>query len=262
MVGVIVVIAFTLLGGGGGGFDIPAGVRPGDAGADRRADAGGPGPGRGPASDFSTYVFNDVQGTWERTFEAAGRPYERAKLVFYSGAREHGVRLGDLGRRPVLLPRATSTSTSTSPSTATWSASSAPRGDFAWAYVIAHEVGHHVQQQLGTSGEVEQIRRSDPDRANDASVRLELQADCYAGVWASTVFDAARAGRPRRGAHRLRGGRRRPDAVARRPPGEPGHVHARLVRAAARLVRARPRARRARPTATRSRRTTWSPTAI
>ena len=67
-------------------------------------------------------------------------------------------------------------------------------GDFAWAYVIAHEVGHHVQQQLGTSGEVDRIRRSDPDRANEASVRLELQADCYAGVWASTVFDPLEAG--------------------------------------------------------------------
>ena len=63
-------------------------------------------------------------------------------------------------------------------------------GDFAWAYVIAHEVGHHVQQQLGTSDEVNRIRREDPDRANDASVRLELQADCYAGVWAYTVFEA------------------------------------------------------------------------
>ena len=63
-------------------------------------------------------------------------------------------------------------------------------GDFAWAYVIAHEVGHHVQQQLGTSDEVERLRREQPDEANALSVRLELQADCYAGVWAHSVYAA------------------------------------------------------------------------
>ena len=99
--------------------------------------------------------------------------------------------------------------------------------------MIAHELGHHVQQQLGTSDEVSRIRRDDPDRANDASVRLELQADCYAGVWARGVFEAgARGGRPRRGDHRVRGGRRRPAAAAGARRGRPGLVHARLVRAA------------------------------
>ena len=62
-------------------------------------------------------------------------------------------------------------------------------GDFAWAYVIAHEMGHHVQQQLGTSDEVRQLQREDPGQANPLSVRLELQADCYAGVWANTVYE-------------------------------------------------------------------------
>jgi uncharacterized protein len=61
-------------------------------------------------------------------------------------------------------------------------------GDFAWAYVIAHEVGHHVQNLAGTDDTVARFERDDPGRANELSVRLELQADCYAGVWASTVF--------------------------------------------------------------------------
>ena len=62
-------------------------------------------------------------------------------------------------------------------------------GDFAWAYVIGHEVGHHVQQELGTSDEVRRaaVARTATD-ANELSVRLELQADCYAGVWANTVY--------------------------------------------------------------------------
>jgi predicted metalloprotease len=63
-------------------------------------------------------------------------------------------------------------------------------GDFAWAYVIAHEVGHHVQQQLGTSTEVSRMQQQNPGDANALSVRLELQADCYAGVWAHSVFAA------------------------------------------------------------------------
>jgi len=63
-------------------------------------------------------------------------------------------------------------------------------GDFAWAYVIAHEVGHHVQQELGTSDEVRRMESQSPDEANALSVRLELQADCYSGVWAHTIFKA------------------------------------------------------------------------
>jgi predicted metalloprotease len=63
-------------------------------------------------------------------------------------------------------------------------------GDFAWAYVIAHEVGHHVQTLTGTSDEVRRLQRDDPGNANALSVRLELQADCYAGVWAHSVFKA------------------------------------------------------------------------
>jgi uncharacterized protein len=60
-------------------------------------------------------------------------------------------------------------------------------GDFAWAYVIAHELGHHVQEQLGTSGEVASMQRDNPSDANALSVRLELQADCLAGVWAHST---------------------------------------------------------------------------
>jgi predicted metalloprotease len=63
-------------------------------------------------------------------------------------------------------------------------------GDFAYAYVIAHEVGHHIQNELGVLGEVNQRRaRSSAVASNELSVRVELQADCYAGVWANTVAE-------------------------------------------------------------------------
>jgi predicted metalloprotease len=60
-------------------------------------------------------------------------------------------------------------------------------GDFAQAYVLAHELGHHVQHLLGTDARMRQLQESRPDRANNLSVRLELQADCYAGVWANST---------------------------------------------------------------------------
>ncbi len=61
-------------------------------------------------------------------------------------------------------------------------------GDFAQAYVMAHEIGHHVQNELGVMDDVRQIQQSNPASANDYSVRLELQADCFAGVWANSIY--------------------------------------------------------------------------
>jgi predicted metalloprotease len=66
-------------------------------------------------------------------------------------------------------------------------------GDFAQAYVLAHEIGHHVQSLTGTEGEMRQMQRSSPGSANQLSVRLELQADCYAGVWGHEANKAGRA---------------------------------------------------------------------
>ena len=69
-------------------------------------------------------------------------------------------------------------------------------GDFAQAYVIAHELGHHVQNLLGISGKVEQAQQRDPGEANALSVQLELQADCLAGVWAHSTRAAQASSRP------------------------------------------------------------------
>jgi uncharacterized protein len=187
VMGVIVFIALQLLSGGAGGFNVPAGFDNAT-----RAPAGQPIPAdqdpERDLKDFSTYVFNSVQGTWERTFSAQGDSYERAKVVFYRQGVDTACGSASSAVGPFYCPgdRRVYLDLSFYRDMETQLQAS---GDFAWAYVIAHEVGHHVQQQLGTSDEVGRIRRDDPDRANEASVRLELQADCYAGVWAKTVFD-------------------------------------------------------------------------
>jgi len=187
LVGVLVFIAIQLLGGGSAGFDVPAGFD-----TSTRAPSGEPiPPGQDPEKDlkdFSTYVFNSVQATWERTFSEQGKGYEHAKLVLYRGGVDTGCGSASSAVGPFYCPADHHVYLDLS-FERDMERQLQAGGDFAWAYVIAHELGHHVQQQLGTSDQVERIRRSDPDRANDASVRLELQADCYAGVWAQSVFE-------------------------------------------------------------------------
>ena len=188
IVGVLIFLAIQLLGGGGaGGFQIPAGFDEAT-----RAPSGEPIPaGQDPERDlrdFSVYVFNDAQATWERTFRAQGLPYERAKLVLYRDGVSTGCGSASSAVGPFYCPADRSVYLDLS-FFRDMERQLQAGGDFAWAYVIAHELGHHVQQQVGISSQVAEIRRTDPDRANDASVRLELQADCYAGVWARSVFD-------------------------------------------------------------------------
>jgi uncharacterized protein len=188
VVGLIIFLAIQLLGGGSGGFQIPAGFDPAT-----RAPSGEPIPAQQDPEkdlkDFSVYVFNNVQATWERTFQAQGRAYDRAKLVLYRDGVQTACGSATSAVGPFYCPgdRYVYLDLSFYRDMARQLQAS---GDFAWAYVIAHEVGHHVQRLLGTSAEVDQVRRADPERANEASVRLELQADCYAGVWAYTVFRA------------------------------------------------------------------------
>ncbi len=83
-------------------------------------------------------------------------------------------------------------------------------GDLAAQYIVAHEYGHHVQNVLGINGRVQQAQQSDPDRANEYSIALELQADCFAGAWARDASDRRPVRQPAggRGGAERRGGRR------------------------------------------------------
>ena len=118
-------------------------------------------------------------------------------------------------------------------------------GDFAQAYVLAHEIGHHVQNVTGVERQVRALQQRQPGAANQLSVLMELQADCYAGVWGHLPpsRSCSRLVTWRRGSGRRRD-RRRPHPEDGRTTREPGVVHARVVGAARRVVQARDGVRR------------------
>jgi predicted metalloprotease len=193
LVGAIVFVLIQVLGGGGGGgpafsIDDEFGAQPQAPGAGAQGIPASEDPER-DLKDFSGYVFTRNLNVWERLFDGSGRPFERAKLVLYRSGVSTGCGDASSAVGPFYCPadRRVYLDLSFYDDMARQLGAS---GDFAWAYVIAHEVGHHVQQQLGTSDEVRALERERPEDANELSVRLELQADCYAGVWAQTVFAA------------------------------------------------------------------------
>lgn len=194
IVGVIIYVAiqvfFTSGGSGGPTFNLPSVFGP-SVQAPGEPTAQGIPPAEDPQKDlkdFSTYVFTDVQRTWEATFKKSNTPYSHAQLVLYSGAVSTGG-CGDATSAvgPFYCPGDQRVYLDLSFYEDMKRQLGAP-GDFAWAYVIAHEMGHHVQEETGISERVDRMSRENPDDANALSVRLELQADCYAGVWAHTVF--------------------------------------------------------------------------
>ena len=191
--GVIVYLLIQVLSGGAGSagaFDVDSPF--GQAPAAPAADGGGIPAAQDPERDlknFSTYVFTNSLDTWEQLFREEGEQFQRAKVVLYRQAVRTGCGDASSAVGPFYCPADERVYLDLSFYGDMETQLGAP-GDFAWAYVIAHEVGHHVQQRLGTSGEVSRLQRESPDEANALSVRLELQADCYAGVWAHSVFAA------------------------------------------------------------------------
>jgi len=186
--GVILVVLLQVLSGGGTSF----GVDNQFGSAPQAPDAVGIPAAQDPErdlKDFSAYVFTEANDSWTAVFQQAGRPYERPRLFLYRGGVSTGCGSASSAVGPFYCPADRRVYIDLS-FYGDMSRQLGASGDFAWAYVIAHAVGHHVQQQLGTSDEVRRLQRANADDANALSVRLELQADCYAGVWAHTVFEA------------------------------------------------------------------------
>ncbi len=134
--------------------------------------------------DFSARVLGDTEDVWGAIFQAMGSRYEPPKLVLFRGSTPSACGRAEAAVGPFYCPADRDVYLDTTFFGELHTRFGAP-GDFAQAYVIAHEVGHHVQNLLGTMQKFDaQVQRSDPRSANALSVRLELQADCYAGVWA------------------------------------------------------------------------------
>lgn len=129
-----------------------------------------------------SFVLDDVQKTWTQIFEAKGATYKHAKLVLFRGSTYSGCGTAQAATGPFYCPEDGKVYIDLG----FWDELKrfgGDTGDFAQAYVIAHELGHHVQDLLGTEAKVSRLQRQDPSQAKPLSVELELQADCYAGVW-------------------------------------------------------------------------------
>jgi uncharacterized protein len=144
-----------------------------------------------PAADdemgrFVAKVLGSTETVWNQQFSSAGRQYQEPRLVLYSGATQSACGVGQTAMGPFYCPADGKVYLDLDFFKDLKSRFGAP-GDFAQAYVIAHEVGHHVQNLLGISAKVQEAQQTagNQSAANSLLVRLELQADCLAGVWAA-----------------------------------------------------------------------------
>jgi predicted metalloprotease len=191
---VIVVVLFLVLrscgGGDGGGFNVPG--LPSDQASVPANDSGSEIPeGSDPqakARQFVEFLLTDVETFWAGQFQSSGKQLQPAGLVLFSGNVASGCGQASSATGPFYCPLDQKAYVDLTFFNELDQRFKAP-GDFAQAYVLAHEYGHHIQQQLGIEQEVRDQSQSNPDDANELSVRLELQADCFAGLWGRSAFD-------------------------------------------------------------------------
>ena len=193
-------------------------------------------------------VFHDAEAMWTREFEAAGLHYTPARLTIFHDQVHTACGTQSAAVGPFYCPADRGVYLDTRFFDALGRTVGVRLGAFARAYVVAHEVAHHVQVLLGITGRVRAADQQDPAGTNARSVRLELQADCFAGVWKHATYERGQLDRGGlRGRAARRGDRRRrlPAAPCHRDDPARG-LDARLVRAAPALADDRVRAGRAR----------------
>ncbi|MEZ0241201.1 MAG: neutral zinc metallopeptidase [Chloroflexota bacterium] len=182
--GIIVFIIILVLSGalnGLGGSGSGSGSLPGGGGAFQSLD-----PNDDPGQ-FVNAVTVDVQTFWAERFQQLGKTYPQTVTVLFTGQTQSGCGIASSATGPFYCPADEKVYLDTAFFDQLASQFGAP-GEFAQAYVIAHEFGHHVQDALGVMDQVAAEQQSNSANANDLSIRLELQADCLAGVWANSVW--------------------------------------------------------------------------
>jgi predicted metalloprotease len=146
-------------------------------------------PANDPDADFVSVVLADTEDTWSQLFTQAGQRYALPKLVLFRDQVQSACGFASAAVGPFYCPADTKVYLDLAFFNDLGRRFGAP-GDFARAYVVAHEIGHHVQKLTGISDEVHRRQQSlSREEGNALSVRLELQADCYAGVWAKHADD-------------------------------------------------------------------------
>jgi predicted metalloprotease len=184
IIGLIVAVLLGGGGGGGGGFSIED-VFSQIQGA---GSAGTVDPADEPLVEEMSAALDDIQEHWQEHPEVGGAYRPATLVLFTSGVTTEGCGSASSAVGPFYCPADEHAYLDLSFFKELASRFEAP-GDFARVYVLAHELGHHLQNLLGDNERVREGQAADPGRANELSVRLELQADCYAGMWAHSAQD-------------------------------------------------------------------------
>jgi predicted metalloprotease len=135
---------------------------------------------------FVSFVLDDAQDVWKRKFAAMGRPYRDAKLVLFTDSVASGCGAAGSAMGPFYCPADQKVYIDLGFYQELRARFGAP-GDFAQAYVLAHEIGHHVQHELGIDQQVAEQKSRRRGESNELQIAMELQADCLAGVWANST---------------------------------------------------------------------------
>jgi predicted metalloprotease len=135
---------------------------------------------------FVSFVLDDADSTWQNVLARYNQPYSPPKLVLFQNSTESACGIWQSAMGPFYCPVDQKIYIDLGFYNELKTRFGAD-GDFAQAYVLAHEFGHHIQHLVGTDSKVRQAQGSSPGDANQLSVRLELQADCYAGIWANST---------------------------------------------------------------------------